>query len=270
MFWWTTSESEISNQYHPSDEYHRSSTLPCDGKWTIIGTDLIQLIFIEWRTMAEWFNLYKIRRNLPDEYVSIRMGYPSEYIRTNNEWIELTWWFFRIFGWSYPLICRWQSGRVQNQRIKIIRSSLGKLHWILWNFSKVILIPMNLYHRKRVGWLKRSSKIRASWMRRSVIGTGFFFRCKGELGVGFLSWRSDYIRWENCIDWTKTTAGWNHGAFLYVFPDQSHSRVSSISLGFGNYVTCKWWNDLWLNEAMATWLHGYPSNPSVFTIPIGI
>jgi aminopeptidase N len=24
--------------------------------------------------------------------------------------------------------------------------------------------------------------------------------------------------------------------------------------GFGNYVTCKWWDDLWLNEAMATWL----------------
>ncbi|CAF3616264.1 unnamed protein product [Adineta steineri] len=23
---------------------------------------------------------------------------------------------------------------------------------------------------------------------------------------------------------------------------------------FGNYVTCKWWDNLWLNEAMATWL----------------
>jgi hypothetical protein len=29
-------------------------------------------------------------------------------------------------------------------------------------------------------------------------------------------------------------------------------------LGFGNYVTCKWWDDLWLNEAMATWLSYKP------------
>jgi aminopeptidase N len=28
--------------------------------------------------------------------------------------------------------------------------------------------------------------------------------------------------------------------------------------GFGNYVTCKWWDDLWLNEAMATWLSYKP------------
>jgi aminopeptidase N len=28
--------------------------------------------------------------------------------------------------------------------------------------------------------------------------------------------------------------------------------------GFGNYVTCAWWNDLWLNEAMATWLSYKP------------
>ncbi|CAF1192609.1 unnamed protein product [Adineta steineri] len=27
---------------------------------------------------------------------------------------------------------------------------------------------------------------------------------------------------------------------------------------FGNYVTCKWWDDLWLNEAMATWLSYKP------------
>ncbi|CAF0733249.1 unnamed protein product [Rotaria sordida] len=27
---------------------------------------------------------------------------------------------------------------------------------------------------------------------------------------------------------------------------------------FGNYVTCKWWNNLWLNEAMATWLSYKP------------
>ncbi|UJR08425.1 hypothetical protein I4U23_012695 [Adineta vaga] len=27
---------------------------------------------------------------------------------------------------------------------------------------------------------------------------------------------------------------------------------------FGNYVTCRWWTDLWLNEAMATWLSYKP------------
>ncbi|CAF1059093.1 unnamed protein product [Adineta ricciae] len=27
---------------------------------------------------------------------------------------------------------------------------------------------------------------------------------------------------------------------------------------FGNYVTCQWWTDLWLNEAMATWLSYKP------------
>ncbi|CAF1380877.1 unnamed protein product, partial [Didymodactylos carnosus] len=27
---------------------------------------------------------------------------------------------------------------------------------------------------------------------------------------------------------------------------------------FGNYVTCEWWDDLWLNEAMATWLSYKP------------
>lgn len=27
---------------------------------------------------------------------------------------------------------------------------------------------------------------------------------------------------------------------------------------FGNYVTCPWWSDLWLNEAMATWLSYKP------------
>ena len=38
-----------------------------------------------------------------------------------------------------------------------------------------------------------------------------------------------------------------------------HLKVIQISfLGFGNYVTCKWWDDLWLNEAMATWLSYKP------------
>ena len=35
-------------------------------------------------------------------------------------------------------------------------------------------------------------------------------------------------------------------------------RIRFDSLGFGNYVTCKWWDDLWLNEAMATWLSYKP------------
>lgn len=34
-------------------------------------------------------------------------------------------------------------------------------------------------------------------------------------------------------------------------------RVFLIS-GFGNMVTCKWWDALWLNEAMATWLSFKP------------
>src|SRR6185503_17342073 len=25
---------------------------------------------------------------------------------------------------------------------------------------------------------------------------------------------------------------------------------------FGDYVTCRWWNDVWLNESLATWLDG--------------
>lgn len=104
--------------------------------------------------------------------------------------------------------------------------------------------------------------IRSSWLIRSFIRTGFFFRCDGKLGFGFLPWRSYYIRWDSCIDFAKTTTCWNYGSrnrsFLYVFHAQLNSRVSSTLLGFGNYVTCKWWDDLWLNEAMATWLSFKP------------
>jgi aminopeptidase N len=35
-------------------------------------------------------------------------------------------------------------------------------------------------------------------------------------------------------------------------------HIINKCLGFGNYVTCKWWDDLWLNEAMATWLSYKP------------
>ncbi|CAF3143631.1 unnamed protein product [Rotaria sp. Silwood2] len=31
-----------------------------------------------------------------------------------------------------------------------------------------------------------------------------------------------------------------------------------VHFWFGNYVTCKWWDNLWLNEAMATWLSYKP------------
>jgi len=37
-----------------------------------------------------------------------------------------------------------------------------------------------------------------------------------------------------------------------------NAHVTELYLGFGNYVTCKWWDDLWLNEAMATWLSYKP------------
>jgi aminopeptidase N len=42
------------------------------------------------------------------------------------------------------------------------------------------------------------------------------------------------------------------------FSSLLYLKLIRISLGFGNYVTCKWWDDLWLNEAMATWLSYKP------------
>jgi len=47
---------------------------------------------------------------------------------------------------------------------------------------------------------------------------------------------------------------------LYVIKNFiKEKEKSQISfLGFGNYVTCEWWNNLWLNEAMATWLSYKP------------
>ncbi|CAF1112484.1 unnamed protein product [Adineta ricciae] len=54
-----------------------------------------------------------------------------------------------------------------------------------------------------------------------------------------------------------------------IFDEKSASILQKQQLGetmaheiahfwFGNYVTCKWWDDLWLNEAMATWLSYKP------------
>jgi len=43
-----------------------------------------------------------------------------------------------------------------------------------------------------------------------------------------------------------------------------HRKISYVSIAahelahywFGDYVTCRWWNDVWLNEALGTWAEG--------------
>lgn len=50
----------------------------------------------------------------------------------------------------------------------------------------------------------------------------------------------------------------SHISVDILFKKKNKRSFFSFSSGFGNYVTCKWWDDLWLNEAMATWLSFKP------------
>ena len=81
---------------------------------------------------------------------------------------------------------------------------------------------------------------------------------------GLVSFREDRIMFDEHIasilhkQQLGETMAHEIAHFCKPFPRFPLLSWTSLRTGFGNYVTCKWWDDLWLNEAMATWLSYKP------------